>query len=629
MDNYNNIIPPFSEINKCDEDKYLFKFITKWFQYEKIWFSKNINEEIKADNIINKISKHFFENEWMSYIHNNINKYTITGECLNNIQYLAYTILLDQCNRHIYRNSSNLSIYKKKTHNDYMARLLCTTKLFPFNTYDTTSATKTLLNNFEPKEIVFLLLPLRHGYHKDDFFLNCVFNIITKLINENLKHSSNINPYFKRFYRATLKQLTNFNSTLFKDKNLPHTIIINNNIKLQKNTKTRLCNKIINCQDITKILDNKCKYINQNHFMNLLNNTIQLTNNDSEYWYKYFIHPIKKYITQTSKNTLVISVSGGVDSMVLLISVIECFRRMKINNINCNIKNISVVHINYMNRETSNLEGDMVHQFINYLNDCHIMPIKYYQRNITEVTRDNCISRDIYEDITRDIRFKMYCISSQKDEIIVVLGHNKDDCQENIWNNIIKQQSYNNLKGMETISYEKNIQLFRPFLSISKQNIYTIANILKIPYLYDSTPNWSERGKQRDILFPFLEKYDSRIIIGMDAISNTFQEMYTIYKLLAKNSIVWNDKLKQINININILQYPIQVFKECLLQSVNIIKTHINIHFCITNKCINSTYKNILSSINTINKFTLNTNIDTGKCLKLYYINNKSIYLII
>ena len=115
----------------------------------------------------------------------------------------------------------------------------------------------------------------------------------------------------------------------------------------------------------------------------------------------------------------------------------------------------------------------------------------------------------------------------------------------------------------------------------------------------------------------------------MDAISNTFQEMYSIYKLLAKNSIVWNDKLKQINININILQYPIQVFKECLLQSVNIIKTHINIHFCITNKCINSTYKNILSSINTINKFTLNTNIDSGKCLKLYYINNKNIYLII
>ena len=156
-----------------------------------------------------------------------------------------------------------------------------------------------------------------------------------------------------------------------------------------------------------------------------------------------------------------------------------------------------------MNRDTSSQEANMVHQFINFLNEDHILPITYYQRNITEVSRGDCPFRDIYEEITRNIRFKMYSATSNPDKTVVSPGHNKDDCQENIWNNMMKQQSYQNLKGMLPVSYEKGVQIWRPFLSVSKLMIYQMANILELPYLYDSTPDWSERGKRGIFCFHF------------------------------------------------------------------------------------------------------------------------------
>lgn len=594
----------------------LLDFITFWFIHEEYWFPKTNRDEENADKIITKMTQRYFEDDWIAFISNSINNFSTSGEGINNKQYLAYTLLLDQCNRHMFRDVSNPKKLEKKISNDNMARQLCITKLFTYGNFDIQSATQTLLKDFKPQEIVFLLLPLRHGIHKDDFFIMLAFKIISNLIKKDLEETTTVNPYYKRFYRATFQQLAVFNSTIINGKYIPKSIIIND----ISNKKTELINR----QEITQILDHKCQYNIPRHYWNLLDIKSKLSKYQSQFWQSNFINPIHQFLTTTTMKTLVLSVSGGVDSMVLLTSVIECFRQLKDANkiTNSNIEQVKVVHINYMNRDTSNQEAYMVHQFINFLNEDHIVPITFYQRNIMEVKRKECPFRDIYEEITRNIRFKMYSVSSNINDTVVSLGHNKDDCQENIWNNMMKQQSYQNLKGMVPISYEKGIQIWRPFLSVSKLMIYQMANILELPYLYDSTPDWSERGKKRDILFPFLDKFDSRITSGMENLSDTFQEMYSIYETLAKNSIEWDDAYQQIKIQTSILQYPNQLFKECLFQSIKLIQEHTGIHFSITNKCINSTFKNLKSIKRPMMKFNLKTNIDSGKCLTLKYLDN-------
>jgi len=148
-----------------------------------------------------------------------------------------------------------------------------------------------------------------------------------------------------------------------------------------------------------------------------------------------------------------------------------------------------------------------------------------------------------------------------------------------------------------------------------------MADILGLPYLYDSTPDWSERGKKRDILFPFLDNFDPRITYGMSSLADTFQEMYSIYETLAKNSIEWDNTYQQVKIQTSILQYPHQLFKESLFQCIKLIKDHTGIYFAITNKCINATFKSLKTTTRPMMMFNLKTNIDSNKCLTLIYEN--------
>jgi len=77
---------------------------------------------------------------------------------------------------------------------------------------------------------------------------------------------------------------------------------------------------------------------------------------------------------------------------------------------------------------------------------------------------------------------------------------------------------------------EKDVTLFRPLLSVWKKDIVTFAQKYKVPFVYDSTPSWSERGKMRDILFPFLNQFDSRILDGLFSLSTNFKEIYKVYE---------------------------------------------------------------------------------------------------
>ena len=101
-----------------------------------------------------------------------------------------------------------------------------------------------------------------------------------------------------------------------------------------------------------------------------------------------------------------------------------------------------------------------------------------------------------YEEVTRNMRKNFSKIIQDKYDSVISMGHNKDDCLENIFSNIIRKQKYDNLNGMEFYGTELNVNIIRPFLDFTKNDIYNIANYYKLPYLYDSTPSWSDRGKK-------------------------------------------------------------------------------------------------------------------------------------
>lgn len=93
--------------------------------------------------------------------------------------------------------------------------------------------------------------------------------------------------------------------------------------------------------------------------------------------------------------------------------------------------------INYNNRDTSDDEVEIVNYF------CKKIGIDLWVRKIDEINKINN-DRNFYENITKRIRFLSYEFLNRD----IILGHNRDDCYENIITNIDKKRSFDNLLGM-------------------------------------------------------------------------------------------------------------------------------------------------------------------------------------
>ena len=88
-----------------------------------------------------------------------------------------------------------------------------------------------------------------------------------------------------------------------------------------------------------------------------------------------------------------------------------------------------------------------------------------------------------------------------------------------------------------TTKHKSNLIYFmRPLLTISKNDIYYYANYYKIPYLFDSTPKWSQRGMIRDIVKPALIQWNKQIIEGFEELNDMMKESLEMVDLLV---ITW------------------------------------------------------------------------------------------
>ena len=407
----------------------------EWFSNRDYWFSKNSKIDVYL------CDKYYKYIESTSYIYESYKKNPLF---FDNKTIIAYIILLDQISRHfkrVYDTNIDIVEFSRKAVN--FSNIL-------------------LYNNkqdiFTIDELSFIYLPYRHL--KD---IDKIYEIISIYIELYEKANTEDKLKCRRYLQATL-------NNIYKDINLL-------SMKINKRVKSwEYINKDIldpRCLEDNKIVSVVSPIIHEN-----MRNEIEKLKDGS---------------------TIVVSLSGGVDSMVAL----YLCKYIKDTYNSNKIKNIIAIHINYNNRTHSGDELD----FVNYY--CNKLGIKLYLRTIKEISRNNCLHnglRDLYEDITKNIRYDMYRlnIKNDSDRTYILLGHNKDDCFENVITNISNKSNYNNLCGMEVLKEIEGMMFWRPLLSIEKRHILDCANINKIHYLYDSTPTWSVRGKIRDTVRPSL-----------------------------------------------------------------------------------------------------------------------------
>jgi tRNA(Ile)-lysidine synthetase-like protein len=316
---------------------------------------------------------------------------------------------------------------------------------------------------------IFILLPFRHARNSAD--LDIVMSIIdeykTEFIGDN-----NSKTMLKRFLNATLRDYSKVTDTI------------------------RIANEFtIEYPKLTDVLDDEClKFSPSISVLVDINTTIE---SDPLYrcvkkWVESNMHTLK---------SIAVSLSGGVDSMVLL----WLFYQLKLRKL---IDDIVAIHIDYGNREVSRREAEFVEKWT------MMFGIPLYIRRINHIKRDGTIDRNIYEEETRLIRFGAYKFVKERNPNIfgVCLGHHKGDLAENVMMNIFRSRDLLDLNKMKDVMENDGVIICRPMLSVLKDCIYNVSHTYCIPYMKDTTSESCFRGVLRKTVFPLLEGFDPTIL---------------------------------------------------------------------------------------------------------------------
>lgn len=371
-------------------------------------------------------------------------------------------------------------------------------------------------HQLQPIEYCFALLPYRHS-RQPKLMYECLNRIRAKM------EQSPDNNYYQRFEKATLQSLAQY---INPEHQIPHDSLI----------------KPFPIE-IADVIDP-----NINFKMEQTMNILEFERNPPKSWF----NPFNTYIPRT--HSICISLSGGVDSMV-------CSYILKKMGYN-----VYAVMINYGNREESDMEVELVKWW------CQQIKIHLYIRHIIELKRVRQSNlRSDYEEITRNMRFgayknahRSYCNINDlnEDEPWVVLGHNKNDATENIFANLGKHRSFDNLSAMIPRHTENGVVIYRPILDKSKPDIFAFAIERQIPCTFDSTPAWSDRGKMRDVLIPHINKFNPNIIDGLVDFAEYTKQLSSAYIKMISDSTRFN--MTMINNKKNVtIDFPLSTNDVC------------------------------------------------------------------
>ncbi len=337
------------------------------------------------------------------------------------------------------------------------------------------------LDELSPTEWCFAMLPLRHTNDVDKIHkvIKLSWNKLNSLTNSKDINQNDIEQ-IRKFIKASYERCPVNDQTEFIKKYHPTENIIYDPIKFKHFLR--------NCP---------------------LDKPIQIKKNHD------FIQKVQEVLSIYNPSKIIMSLSGGVDSMVALWILKNLEHIFNYT--------IQVVTINYCNRKISDDEERFAIAWATSLG------YESNVRRIEEIRREPCMQNDmrnIYESYTRNVRYSTY--KTVDPDAFVVLGHNKDDCLENIFQNISHNTKYEELRGMSYLVIQDNIKFLRPLLDIPKDDIIKFANEHNIPYLPNSTPEWSQRGQIRNKIVPCLDSWNPDLIPGLYDLAKIVKEMHQI-----------------------------------------------------------------------------------------------------
>ena len=267
------------------------------------------------------------------------------------------------------------------------------------------------------------------------------------------------------------------------------------------------------------------------------------------------LETIKNYNLLQAKDTVIVAVSGGPDSMCLLNALVNLKEKLKLNK-------IAVAHVNHMLREEAQEETEYVKKY------CENKNIEIYIKyaNIKEISENNKISE---ETAGREERYKFFEeIESKINANKIAIAHNLNDNAETVLMHFIRGTGINGLTGIKPYRDGKYI---RPLIECDRKEIEEYCKEKNLNPKYDKSnlDNNYTRNKISNLLIPELkENYNPNIISGINKLSRiVLKEEEYINKILLEtyNEILLQKEDNKITINLRKFNKLDEYIKERLI----------------------------------------------------------------
>jgi tRNA(Ile)-lysidine synthase len=291
----------------------------------------------------------------------------------------------------------------------------------------------------------------------------------------------------------------------------------------------------------------------------------------SEPFLKDFYSRLKNYLENTlyieDKSEILIAVSGGIDSVVLLDAM--CVLSEKHNY------KLIVAHFNHSLRGKASNEDEI---FVRHLAENYKLPFHHSKGKVKQFAEKNSNSIEQAARILRYLFFERTARSIHSS--LVATAHTADDSAETFLMNLIRGTGLTGLSGIpEKRPLSKNVSIIRPFLFLKKQDLKEYARLRNLSWREDesnSLLNFTRNKIRHELLPKLVNDFSPAIVDIINRTSKLFNgadEFIDEYVKNAVSDILTDKGSDRFSINIPLLQ----TFSEFI--QGEIIQSALNKHF--------------------------------------------------